>query len=73
MVRQHNRAFSVGRRRSASISNTCWPALARTVARLVAMVLLPSPEFGLVITTLRTGLFPEIDKTLLASKRYELA
>src|SRR5947209_7065024 len=38
-----------GRRRSASTRSTFLPACARLIARLLAEVLLPSPECGLVI------------------------
>ena len=41
----------VGRRRSPSISKTRRPAWASLIARLLAEVDLPSPEYGLVTTT----------------------
>ena len=39
-----------GKRRSASTSNTRWPSCASEIAKLVAMVVLPSPGCVLVMS-----------------------
>ena len=55
-----NTSCTRGRRRSASTRATRWPAWASTTARLVAVVVLPSPAIELVTwTTLIGAVEPE--------------